>query len=154
MPECPNIIRILILSNDELFSQTTNKMLCENINNNISLDHVKINQPIENFEYDIFIIDNTNIKEEFLTKYIKKIKSHNTNNKIIIAGKISSRTLKKVSKLGVDGSIDKEDKNIAKIIDNVKEVFEENLKIARLQENIKKLELETQKAYSIMQSLL
>lgn len=154
MPECPNIIRILILSNDELFSQTTNKMLCENVNNNISLDHVKINQPIENFEYDIFIIDNTNIKEEFLTKYIKKIKSHNTNNKVIIAGKISSRTLKKVSKLGVDGSIDKEDKNIAKIIDNVKEVFEENLKIARLQENIKKLELETQKAYSIMQSLL
>ncbi len=47
MPECPNIIRILILSNDELFSQTTNKMLCENVNNNISLDHVKINQPIE-----------------------------------------------------------------------------------------------------------
>ena len=155
MTECPNIIRILILSNDELFSQATNKMLCERIdNNNISLDHIKINQPIENFEYDIFIIDNTNIKEEFLTKYIKKIKSHNTNNKVIIAGKISSRTLKKVSKLGVDGSIDKEDKNIVKIIDNVKEVFEENLRIAKLQENIKKLELETQKAYSIMQSLL
>lgn len=155
MPECPNVIRILILSNDDAFSQTTNQMLCKNVDNNsIKLDSQKINQPIENFEYDIFIIDNTNIKEEFLTKYIKKIKSYNTNNKIIVAGKISGRTLKKMSKLGVNISIEKEDNNFGKIIDNIKEVFEEHTKIARLKENIKRLENETKKAYSVMQALL
>lgn len=156
MSEFPIFVNILMMSDDDIFSQKINNLIQEKSNGvQFNLDIQKISQIKIPNDHDIYIIDSDNIKEEFLIKTIKKIKLKSINSKIILIGKLTHKTLKKTDYLGIKFFIEKsEDDDLHIIFDQIKDEFEHKKILSHLSTKANELQKETEKVRNIAQSLL